>query len=89
MSAFDGVRGGGGGGALVSGGDKGLYVSGKLPSSLLPPHPPPPLIPLNNLYYLIFPQKYKSVQYFSGEDRGGVQGFDQTPLKQLTSKNIK
>ena len=74
---------------LVSGGDKGLYVSGKLPSSLLPP-PPPPLIPLNNLYYLIFPQKYKSVQYFSGADRGGgVQGFDQTPLKQLTSKNIK
>ena len=78
----------GAGGGLVSGGDKGLYVSGKLPSSLLPP-PPPPLIPLNNLYYLIFPQKYKSVQYFSGADRGGVQGFDQTPLKQLTSKNIK
>ena len=72
----------------MSGGDKGLYVSGKLPSSLLPP-PLPPLIPLNNLYYLIFLQKYKSVQYFSGADREGVQVFDQTPLKQLTSKNIK
>ena len=72
----------------MSSGDKGLYVSGKLPSSLLPP-PPPLLIPLNNLYYFIFPQKYKSIRYFSGADRGGVQGFDQTPLKQLTSKNIK